>query len=564
MASALDDPSVQRMEHDDWVQVVEDGLWFSQEEDDLVCVRRSYASALVSCGDAAMMPQHRTSPLHMQLPCKQKKNGKIACEEKEDDGIHEESGRRWRKQLVKGGLVKRWIYENIRQEPNSLTVLRPKRDGLMAMTAIDEQLPELLTRESATLNKKKRWEAVRELFHELELAGIATPALAVKPPYGRGDMSPPLECERFIVQATKWVALQSNKVRHRLEVLAARDAVVSRYDKQGVVPWYALDSQMPAKVTAERNKRHGTQRCYFDPMRGSLRAPSRRGALSKREARAFTPGVAIASGAPAMTNNVRAAANGVVNYSVELAFGRAVFLTFVSVAGKIHDTEQVEVDQEKDSKLRYRNKQIVSTRKRYTSYCWVAIQGTDAYVERVELFVRLASTGAWLGLGEHQASSNGRDEVAISLASAGCATLRSDGIFGIECTAVRFRALSWYRSPALRVGAYGKYLCADRGHLRPTLSPKVENDDEAVIYDLYSTTFLRDDDGMSQRLVRTRLLRTHAHKPRRTRGSYRFHRDERRDRPSKRNTFARQIKDATADYDERRAFNYQRNDGDFM
>lgn len=548
------------MEHDDWIQVVDEGLWCSQE-DDLVCVRRSYASALTSCVDAAI-PQQGTSPLNMQLLSRKKRNDKAACDEKEDDPVYDETRRRWRKQLVKGGLVKRMVHAYYEQEPNYLTVLRPKRDGLMATTAIDEQLPELLTRESATLNKKKRWEAVRELFYELELAGIATSAQVPKPPYGRGGATPPLECERFIVHATKWVAFQSSKLQHWQQRLAERDAVVSRYVKQGLVPWYALDSQMPTNVTVERNKRSNTHRHYFEAIRGVLRALPRRGALSKREARAFTPGVATSSGAPAMARNVRAAANGVVNESVELAFGRTVFLTFVSIAGKIHNIEKVEINRDEESMLRHRNNQIVSARKKFRNYCWVATEGSEAYVERFRLSVRLASTGDWLGLGEHRGSSNCWDEVAISLASAECATVRADDIFGIECTAVRFHALSWFHSPSFRVGAYGGDLSKERPRMCATVTPKVENHHDVVTYDLYWTRFSEDDDDENQRRVRNRLLRTHAHKPRFIRWKDRYGASAHQRRRSKRKGFAREIKDASADYDESRSFNHQRNDGD--
>lgn len=191
------------------------------------------------------------------------------------------------------------------------------------------------------------------------------------------------------------------------------------------------------------------------PLRATLRATPGTSALLSR--RAFSPGVAGACGS--LSQGVRAAQNAVVNEAVDLVFGRPVLVTYASIAGKIHDTtyERVQLAKAQDYKPRYYNSEIVipeendSRAKRTRIH--VAVEGTEAYCDRVEISARLTlNPRVWVSLGVFAGCRDGHTENTIYLGDCPAAQKHSGAI---SCIALRFRALSWHNKPMLRVGAYG-------------------------------------------------------------------------------------------------------------
>lgn len=324
------------------------------------------------------------------------------------------------------------------------------KDGMRPKTAVDDVLPELLVMSvgEASLGRLKRWEEVVELFRHLEENGDAV-RVAIPSSRGCNDRGrysdPPLDSDSYVVRANGFVPssqFQHPRHQYRSSNSSWRGEKVYHWHRKRWAVLYEINS--PSDI-AEEHK----------PLRATLRATP--GTTSLLSRRAFSPGVAGACGS--LSQGVRAAQNAVVNEAVDLVFGRPVLVTYASIAGKIHDTthERVQLTKAQEYKPRYYNSEIVipdengSRAKRARIH--VAVEGTEAYCDRVEISARLTlNPRVWVSLGVFAGCRDGHTEQAIYLGDCPAAQKHSEAV---SCIALRFRALSWHNKPMLRVGAYG-------------------------------------------------------------------------------------------------------------
>ena len=529
---AIDGIAIDGMD-EDWVAVSVDE-WYVEDKDDMVCVRRLYSVVVAeltkSTANGVVVPRTTMT-----------KKAAIVVKKEEDEEPEEEwmPGKRDEKRgkaLVKGGLVERYPSWCSEEDGDGIEVkCRPERDGLVATTAVDDLVPELLgsqRRNAATLNKRQRWSKVWDLLEALVAEGTAT-VVQVPEPLRRGNYTcAPQTVYRYAVKATSFLprmessTQKSTKDRQR----QSRERTVYRYVKQQLIPWYEMTTDVPQVILAARDKHtESNEKPPFDALTGILRAPPKRRPLTKKERRAFAPSVSKS------VPNVRAALNGVVDRAVELYFGRRVFVTYVAISGKIHDTVQVDAEDEDDDKpRRYRDGQVVGEQQKRK--VWLGLDGTDAYCLRISIEARLSAD--WLPLGEYVGPASGRDEILHSLADSVHATLR-DGVFGVYCTGLRFRGIEYHRSPALRVGAFGADLNPRRSTMSTSFTTKEDDDDDIVVYQLSTAKQDQDEE-------RATLLKKFALKPRRTSGAYWDY--PKCPRMAKRKLFAKEITDATDAY----------------
>ena len=380
-----------------------------------------------------------------------------------------------------------------------------------------------------------------------------------------------MEASHFVTQEKDFESRREKAARDRTK----KDRTVFHYVKRRLALWYEIDGEVPSAIIAAREQRdryqqqetlqeeehqqrrrrrgeeqenrsfqQSTQREpnkkkeLFEALHGILRSAPKQRPLTKRQRRAFAPSVA-------KCQNVRAAANGVVERAVELHFGRAVFVTFVTLSGKIHDTVEVDddLDDEERNELRYRDGRVVDDRQKRKKV-FLGLDGTDAYCERVAIEALDLKGGCWMSLGDFGGPPSGPAEIARSLGDCCHASLR-DGVKGVACTGLRFRAITWRRSPALRVGAYGSDLSLGQSRPRQT-SPTLPQDD-AVVYQLrYTAQPTALDDPRAD--ARSKLFLKYALKPRRT-SAYDYYGDK-TSRQKKHLEFARHIKAAIDDDDD--------------
>lgn len=363
------------------------------------------------------------------------------------------------KKALKHSLVKRccpWEYGSPAsgwRSDDCIEVTRRGKDeyGLCPKTPIDDMLPELLTNWCATLGRANRWKDVKGLFDQLEQEGTA---VRVTVPVDERDMymrftkgrycEPPSDSTRYVVKSNDTYKDTSRRYGHIY-------AMKNRWSGQEVYcwqrgrwrVWYELTSEPPAEIEEA-------------PLRATLHAPPGTSTLDGRARRAFSPGVALTCGAASTTSHVVSAERAVVERAVDLVFGLPVSVTHASIAGKIHKTrsETLFMSKAEDYPPRYYNSTIVvpDDVQRKQKWCNIAVEGTDAYCDRVEISARLVgSPRTWIVLGTFAGCKDGHTEKAIYLGDCHAAS----GTGAVLCIALRFRAVSWHNKPLLRVGAYG-------------------------------------------------------------------------------------------------------------
>merc|ERR1711862_602023 len=141
----------------------------------------------------------------------------------------------------------------------------------------------------------------------------------------------------------------------------------------------------------------------------------------------------------------------------------------IGLAGKIHDVivhkETLDDNsQDDDSRPLYRNSVRVNNRHTKKSR-YVAIPDTDAYCTRFELWALVHHTKKyqeWVWIGTYMGCQNAHTERIVSLTktssvlcSRKCGHDSSSSLYGVECSALRFKALDWCRDPLMQVAAYG-------------------------------------------------------------------------------------------------------------
>ena len=431
--------------------------------------------------------------------------------------------------------------------------------GLRPCTPLDRLVPELLRRPTATLGRRQRWVHLAELLERLEREGLCWRTKPAERAFERGrDGRGPLDIVRYAVKADEWLRADVAADAH-LDAARARrrsrhggGSRVYRVGKGGkCLLWYELACKLPlfqATRVAAAAAAAGTRKQQPVPLRGVLKAPPKLAPLTKKQRRAFAPGVAARCGAATTACDARLARSAVVRGAVELDFGRRVLVTHASIAGQIHETHSRAVVHDRDG--------LVVPRSAGASPGWVAIEGTEAYVTRFELSARLAANcGEWTCIGEFTGCcDNGRDECAVALDACAAAMTRKDGVSGLECTALRFRAVHFHgASPMLRVGAYGLEALSDATNKKKaqTLADATDHDgggDETVVVE-YLLRLLpkprHDRDGTDDGSVR--LRRTWAVKGRREHGFSPYY-STKETKAVKRKTFRRQLR---ADSDDR-------------
>ena len=326
---------------------------------------------------------------------------------------------------------------------------------VVSKTAVDDLLTELMDagNSSATLGRDKRWKRVHDLFDRLENEGNAVRCPApnsssrrytYKPRHYRFE-GPPHEIIRYSVKPNgTYRRKSSNNHEMNRNCIPHAHAVHHRQNGRWKV-WYELSSEPPLHIQRLEG---------ITPLRGSLRSPPGSAPLRGGARNAFSPGVATICGAGSSQFHVSSAQQAVAENAVELFFSRTVAVSHASIAGKIHDT-QLESLPRSNAPLSV----APGTSRRMKRHCHVAIEGTDAYCDRVEISARLPSAPkAWIVIGifdgcqgNFDGCRDGHTETLISLTN--CDAASRNG--AVHCIALRFQAVSWHNRPMLRVGAYG-------------------------------------------------------------------------------------------------------------
>eukprot|EP00568_Trieres_chinensis_P010294 CAMPEP_0183295960 /NCGR_PEP_ID=MMETSP0160_2-20130417/3714_1 /TAXON_ID=2839 ORGANISM="Odontella Sinensis, Strain Grunow 1884" /NCGR_SAMPLE_ID=MMETSP0160_2 /ASSEMBLY_ACC=CAM_ASM_000250 /LENGTH=549 /DNA_ID=CAMNT_0025457511 /DNA_START=31 /DNA_END=1680 /DNA_ORIENTATION=- len=360
------------------------------------------------------------------------------------------------KRSLKHSLVKRWPQTSMyldwpRHTDEYIEVVsRTKKGfGLVSKTVLDDNLPELIRRSTATLGCAGRWKSVIDLLDSLEADGKAIrqalnePTRFINPRFHQCE-SMPHEKIKYSVKSNGTIN-QSTRQKKTGEF----NQIIMRHCNESSKwkVWYGLSLEQPPVGDL--------------PLHGSLRAPAGMAPLRGGARKAFTPGVAPSCGAAATHLHVASAKRAVVGGTVDLVFGRNVAVTHASLAGKIHDTS---LEALRVSKFHSRGWDLdvddsfkpLLAEGALCRLCLVGIEGTDAYCTRVQISARisLGPTRRWVDLGVFDACKDGHNEVAIPLG--GCVAASPDG--AVRCVALRFRAVSWRNKPLLRVGAYGQDL----------------------------------------------------------------------------------------------------------
>lgn len=446
-------------DEDSWCTVSDDDAWWCRDDGEFVSLCKSW-KAVVADGEWDL----RAPELVPTCPVKRKVVKTVACDD--DELVDATKARRNGKKTVKTGLMFR---REDRDGAKIGVAVRSRQGDVVATTDIDEMMPELLMFSEATLDRGQRWVSVRAKLDELVERGVATQL-------GEWTSTSSEVVTRYAIQASGHAKLGRKPVTRAAE----RRRQVLRYVKGKLVLWYTLGGDPPALVVAARAK-HGD--AFFQPLRGALRAPPKRGPLTRKERRAFAPSVAAATGATSQIVDVRAAANGVALGAVELDFGKPVFVTVVVLSGKIHDTVDVTDDEDDSDDVkptpRFRNGVLLN--KRHVKTRFAALEGTDAFCARVNISARVGND--WVGLGEVPGPTSGHTEMAVPIGD----TWRN-GVTGIFCTALRFKPVAWQRAPALRVGAFG-----EQSRLNRKGKAQADDDDD-VIYEVTVPKEQGDDD----------------------------------------------------------------------
>lgn len=464
------------MYDESWCSVRDDdAAWWYRDDGEFVSLCRSW-TAVVADGEWNVQ-----APACLPNVAPKGKIVKAApCDDEERDDATKT--RRNGKKAVKAGLMAR---REDRDGAKIGVVGRARQGDVVATTEIDDMMPELLMFSEATLDRGQRWVKVRAKLDELVEQGVATQL-------GEWTSTASEVVTRYAIQASGHAKMS----RKPMSAAADRRRRVMRRVKGKLVQWYTLGGEPPALVVAARAKQGDA---CFQPLRGALRAPPKRTALTRKERRAFAPSVAAATGASSTIRDVRAAVNGVALGAVELDFGMPVFVTFVVLSGKIHDTVEISDDEDDDDVKptpQFRNGVLLN--KRPVKIRHAALEGTDAYCSSVNLSARVGND--WVNLGEVPGPvRGGHTEVAVPIGD----TLRG-GVAGILCTALRFKPVSWHRAPALRVGAFG-----EPAQSRQNRKGKAKaDDDDDVIYEVITPREQGDDDR-----GRASILHRYARRP---------------------------------------------------
>jgi len=370
---------------------------------------------------------------------------------------------------------------------------------IVSKTAVDDLITELMDAGNslATLGRDKRWKRVQDIFDRLENEGNAVRCPApnsssrrytYKPRHYR-FVGPPHEMVRYSVKPNgTYRRKSSTNATHYYH--GHGHAVHRRHNGRWKV-WYELSSEPPLHIQRLQG---------ITPLRGSLRAPPGSAPLRGGARKAFSPGVATICGAGSSQFNVSSTQQAVAENAVELFFGRTVAVSHASIAGKIHDTETESLRRSKgDDYGPRRNEPLVvapGTSGKMKRRCHVAIEGTDAYCDRVEISARLPSAPkVWIVLGIFDGCRDGHTETPISLTN--CDVASRNG--AVHCIALRFRAASWHNRPMLRVGAYGYEIDDDDAAVKKkkSVAASISHDstafEDGVEYILHRWT--RHEDG---------------------------------------------------------------------
>ena len=173
---------------DDWVLDLGKDEFFCSEDAGMVCVRRAYCAVAAEGPPPKSRTMINVSKKTTRRKAREEKAGDDAAEDVVDFFEEPELRPRSRKALAKVGLIERmpsWF--GSADVENSIEVYgtRPRYPGgLVAATAVDALVPELMTR-PATLNRKSRWQALTDVLETLVREGSAT-VLSVPDPLGRG------------------------------------------------------------------------------------------------------------------------------------------------------------------------------------------------------------------------------------------------------------------------------------------------------------------------------------------------------------------------------------------